>query len=160
MDWLGPTKASSRPVPQDLSSDREGMWVSNKGRGACAVVQEEPMAMNAIVILNRWGSIHTLKLHKDRKGLIFRPVIQYEESILPNLLPPSPSHLPSLTLKMLIPETERGRPGPPTWQASDGQTEFWLSDQEHQAEDGQDTPSLFISTLSPLPLWKTTASLC
>lgn len=78
------------------------------------MVQEEPMAVNAIVILKGWGSINTLKLHKDRKGLIFRPVIQYEESILPNLLPPSPSHLPSLTLEMLIPGTERGRPGPPT----------------------------------------------
>lgn len=37
--------------------------------------REEPKAFNPIVIFNRWASINTFKLYKDRKGLRFRSLI-------------------------------------------------------------------------------------
>lgn len=75
------------------------MQVKDKGHGA----------RNSIVILNRWGSVSTFKLQENRKGLRFRLVIWCEESILPNPLPLSQGHLPSLPLEILIPRAKRNK---------------------------------------------------
>lgn len=75
------------------------MQVKDRGHGA----------RNSIVILNRWGSVSTFKLQENRNGLSFRLVIWSEESILPNPLPLSQVHLPSLPLEMLIPRAKRNK---------------------------------------------------
>lgn len=60
--------------------------------------RQKPIGFNSIVIFDRWASINTFKLYKDRKGLRFRLLIRCEKTALPNSLPASQGHLPFLTL--------------------------------------------------------------
>lgn len=108
---------------------------------------EEPIASNSIVIFNRWASINTFQLYKDRKGLRFRPLIWCEKTAIPNPLPTSQGHLPFLTLGIAdFKSTEKQIR--PTNVPGFRQTHFWLSDQVCQARNGQEMPSLLISTMS------------
>lgn len=109
--------------------------------------REEPKAFNPIVIFNRWASINTFKLYKDRKGLRFRSLIRCEKTAFPNPLPASQGHLLFLTLGIAdFKSTEKQ--ARPTNVPDLRQTPFWLLEQVSQARNWQEMPSLLISTVS------------
>lgn len=101
-----------------------------------------------MVIFNRWGSINTFKLYKDKNRLRFSLLIWCEKIALPNPLPTSQGHLPFLTLGIAYLKNIEQQTHLPTCQASDTHTDFWLLDQLCQARNGQEIPSLLISTMS------------
>lgn len=121
--WVGWVSAQEAPQWR-----RKEMQLKDKGRGAQTVVP-----VHSVVILNRWGSISTFKLQENRKGLRFRPVIWCEEAS-------SQIHCPFLKVTCF--------PFPwKCWFQEQRETN-WLWDQEYQAENGQEMPSLLISTIA------------
>lgn len=133
-----------------LQWKRKEMQVKDKGHGARAVV-----SMYSVVILNRWGSINTFKLFKNRKGLRFWPVSLHEESILSNPLGLSQSPLPSYTLEMLIPRTKKSELDPP--KCKHGYFCFWTKISGRKWARG----AIFVYFHHLyLSLWKTTENLC
>lgn len=89
------------PPPKGLSSEgeRDCEWETKDMEHMLWSLpcREEPIAINSIVMFNRWDAINTFQLYKDGKGLL-RVSIRCEKTVLPNPLPTSHGHLPFLTL--------------------------------------------------------------